>query len=46
MLDESGLIAIIEHPWWDCHGTDKEVDDRKKPYLKSCNRIFEAVSSK
>lgn len=46
MLDEPGLIGIIDHPWWDCHGTDKEVEERKKPYLKACNRIFEAISSK
>lgn len=45
MLDEPGLMAVIEQPWWDCHGTDKEVEERKKPYLKSCNRIFEAVLS-
>ncbi|KAK6623954.1 hypothetical protein RUM44_010810 [Polyplax serrata] len=45
MLDEPGLIGIIDHPWWDCHGTDKEVEERKKPYLKACNRIFEAISS-
>ena len=46
MLDEPGLIAVIDQPWWDSGGMDRDVEDRRKPYLKACAKMFEAISSK
>ncbi|KAL0278673.1 UNVERIFIED_CONTAM: hypothetical protein PYX00_000425 [Menopon gallinae] len=44
MLDEPGLINIIDQSWWNCNGMNKEIEERKKPYMKSCMKIYEAVS--
>lgn len=44
MLDEPGLISIVEQPWWNCNGMNKDIEERKKPYMKSCMKILEAVS--
>lgn len=46
MLDEPGLIAVIDQTWWDSGGMDRDVEERKKGYLRSCTKVYEAISSK
>jgi hypothetical protein len=44
-LDESGLVEVVSHVWWDSNGADQRIEQNKAAYFVACQKIKEAVAS-